>query len=130
MRRPYQKAVSLFILIVSLMMSLGAYGLNSSVVIHELDHARQSSLPTGDHHYDHHYVSQIDAPDAPNPEPLSDAEHKLLHALTHFEQLPSWTFVGLGEPTPGLAPALPTLLTLLPAALESPFRPPRNTSLT
>ena len=121
MRRSYQKAVSLFMLIVSLMMSLGAYGLDSTMLIHELDHDRQASVVSGDHHH----MSQLDAADIPNPEPLSDAEHKLLHALNHFEQLPSWTFVGLGEPTPRLAPALPSLLTLLPAALESPFRPPR-----
>lgn len=126
MRRPYQKAVSLFMLMLSLMMSLGAYSFNSTVLFHELDHERQTSVVAGDHHH----LPQLDIPDTPNPDPLSDAEHKLLHALNHFEQLPSWTFVGLGEPVPRLAPALPSLLTLLPAALESPFRPPRNTSLT
>ena len=126
MRRSYQKAVSLFMLIVSLMMSLGAYGLDSTMLIHELDHDRQTNVVSGDHHH----MPQLDVPDTPDPEPLSDAEHKLLHALNHFEQIPSWTFVGLGEPTPRLAPALPYLLTLLPAALESPFRPPRSTSLT
>ena len=122
MRRSYQKAVSLFMLMVSLMMSMGAYGLDSTMLIHELDHDRQTNVVSGDHHH----MPQLDAPDNPNPEPLSDAEHKLLHALNHFEQIPSWTFVGLGEPTPRLAPALPYLLTLLPAALESPFRPPRS----
>ena len=121
MRRSYQKAVSLFMLMVSLMMSMGAYGLDSTMLIHELDHDRQTSVVSGDHHH----MPQLDVPDNPNPEPLSDAEHKLLHALNHFEQIPSWTFVRLGEPTPRLAPALPYLLTLLPAALESPFRPPR-----
>ena len=121
MRRSYQKAVSLFMLMVSLMMSLGAYGLDSTILIHELDHERQTGVVSGAHHH----MPQLDVPDYPNPEPLSDAEHKLLHALNHFEQIPSWTFVRLGEPTPRLAPALPSLLTLLPAALESPFRPPR-----
>lgn len=120
MRRPYQKTVSLFMLMLSLMVSLGAYGFDSTLVIHEMDHDRQTSVVSGDHHH-----PQLDVPDNPNPEPLSDAEHILLHALNHFEQLPSWTFVGLGEPTPRLAPALPYLLTLLPTALESPFRPPR-----
>ena len=126
MCRPYQKAVSLFMLMVSLMMSMGAYGLDSTMLIHELEHDRQTNVVSGGHHH----MPQLDAPDNPNPEPLSDAEHKLLHALNHFEQIPSWTFVGLGEPTPRLAPALPYLLTLLPAALESPFRPPRSISLT
>lgn len=126
MRRSYQKAVSFFMLMVSLTMSLGAYGLNSTLLIHELDHDRQSNVVSSDHHH----MPRLDVPDKPDPEPMSDAEHILLHALNHFEQIPSWTFVGLGEPTPRLAPALPTLLTLLPAALESPFRPPRNTSLS
>ena len=121
MRRSYQKAVSFFMLIVSLMVSLGANSLDSSMLIHEMDHDRQTSVVSGSHHH----MPQLDGQDIPNPQPLSDAEHKLLHALNHFEQLPSWTFVGLGEPTPRLAPALPYLLTLLPAALESPFRPPR-----
>lgn len=125
MRRPYQKAVSLLMLLVSLIASLGAYGFDSTMLIHEMDHDRQTNVVSGDHHP----VPQLDVQDIPNPPPLSDAEHILLHALNHFDQFPSWTFVGLSEPTLRQAPALPYLLTLLAAALESPFRPPRSTSL-
>ena len=121
MRRIHRKTISLFMLIVFIAMSFGAYGPQSKWVIHELHHDPLTTAASTDPHH----ASQLDLNDHPNHEPLSDAEHKLLHALNHFEQLPSWTFVGLGEPTPRLAPALPSLLTLLPAALESPFRPPR-----
>ena len=95
-------------------MSFGAYGFNSKWIAHELDH-------------DH--APQLAAEDNPAPEPLSDVEHKLLHALSHCEQFSSSAFSGLGEPPARIVPLLPSLLTLLPAELESPFRPPRSTSL-
>ncbi len=121
MRHIHRKTISLLMLIVFIAMSFGAYGPQSKWVIHELHHDPLTTAAATDPPH----ASLLDDQDNPNHEPLSDAEHKLLHALNHFEQLPSWTFVGLGEPTPRLAPALPSLLTLLPAALESPFRPPR-----
>jgi hypothetical protein len=125
MRSLHRKTVSLLMLIVFIAMSFGSYGLKSKWIAHELGHDSQAVVS-----FDHHHAPELGAQHTPDAEPTSDAEHKLLHALNHIEQFPSWTFVGLEEPTPRLAPALPYLLTLLPAALESPFRPPRITSLT
>lgn len=125
MRSLHRKTVSLLMLIVFIAMSFGSYGLKSKWIAHELGHDPQAVASI-----DHHHTHELEVQSTPDAEPTSDAEHKLLHALNHIEQFPSWTFVGLGETAPGLAPALPYLLTLLPAALESPFRPPRITSLT
>ena len=125
MRSPHRKTTSLLILIVFFVMSFGAYGFNSKWVAHELDH---------DHHaptlsIDHDHAAQLDAEGNPDPEPLNDVEHKLLHALSHCEQFASSVLGGLGEPPARIVPVPPSLLTLLPAELESPFRPPRSTSL-
>jgi len=122
MRSPHRKTISLLMLIIFFVMSVGAYGFNSKWVAHELDHDRQTATVLADH------APQLDAEGNPEPEPLSDAEHKLLHALNHYEQFPGSAFNVLGEPPARIVPLLPSLLTLLPAELESPFRPPRSTS--
>lgn len=125
MRRPYHKAVLLFMLIVSLMMSVGAYQLNARGLMHDLAHATQTP-PAGDHEHELQRTSQ----NTSTPQPLSDAEHTLFHVLSYCEQLPSLTFTAFNVPPARIIPAMPDLLTLPPAALESPFRPPRRTSLT
>ncbi len=112
-------------LVTFFVMSFGAYGFNSKWLAHELNHAHQSLDVLADH--DH--APPLEAQGNPNPEPMSDAEHKLLHAYCHAEQFVSSVFTGLGELSSQAAPSRPGLLTLRPSALESPFRPPRSPSL-
>ena len=109
-------------LIIFFVMGLGAYGFNSKWLAH--DHDREALTAS----VDHNHASQLNAQGNPDPEPLSDTEHKLLHALGHFDPFPGSAFSGLVEPPVRMAPLQPHLLTLLPAELESPFRPPRSTS--
>ena len=125
MRSPHRKPISLLMLIIFFVMNFGVYGFNSKWVAHELDHDRH--VPTAS--IDHDHAPQLNAENNPDPEPLTDAEHKLLHALSHCEQFTCSAFNVLGEPPARIVPLLPSLLTLLPAELESPFRPPRSTSL-
>lgn len=125
MRGPRQKSIALFMLIVTFAMSLGAYGFNSKWLTHDLDHERQMTAAA----IDLNHASQLDTQDTPGPKPLSDAEHKLLHVLNYCEQIPGSTFKSPGEPPAQIVPAHPGLLTLRLAVLESPFRPPRITSL-
>lgn len=124
MRGRTLKTVALFMLFVSLVMSVGAYQLNARGLMHDLAHATQTP-PAGDHEHELARASQSTS----TPQPLSDAEHRLFHVLSYCEQLPSLTFA-LNPPPERVLPVTPDLLTLLPAALESPFRPPRNTSLS
>ncbi len=125
MRSPHRKAISLLMLIMFFVMSFGAYGFSSKWLTHELDHDRHT--PTAS--IDHDHTPQLDAEGNPATEPLSDAEHKLLHALSHCEQFACSVLNGLGEPLARIVPVLPSLLSLLPAELESPFRPPRSAFL-
>lgn len=124
MRSAHRKAVSLLMLITFMVMSFGAYSFSSKWVAHELDHNQLSHAVLDD---DHHQAPQLETQDDPASDPMSDAEHKLLHAYYHAEQFVSSPFTGLGEPSTQAAPSGPGLLTLRPSALESPFRPPRRT---
>ena len=125
MRGRSQKTIALIMIFISLVMSVGAYQLNSKWLMHDLAHATQTP-PSGNHQHELQLASQ----NTSTPQPLSEAEHKLFHVLSYCEQLPSLTFAAFNEPPLRITPAMPDLLTLLPAALESPFRPPRSTSLT
>jgi hypothetical protein len=120
MRSAHRKAISLLMLIIFFVMGLGAYGFNSKWLAHELDHDREEFAAS----IDHDHAPQLDVQGNPDTEPLSDTEHKLLHALSHFEQFPSSAFNRLEAPSARTAPLSPGLITLLPAELESPFRPP------
>ena len=124
MRSAHRKAVSLLMLITFMVMSFGAYSFSSKWVAHELDHNQLSHAVLDD---DHHQAPLLETQDDPASDPMSDAEHKLLHAYYHAEQFVSSPFTGLGEPPTQAAPSGPGLLTLRPSALESPFRPPRRT---
>lgn len=120
----HQKAVSLLMLFTFIVMSFGAYGFNSKWLAHELDHNQLTHALLADHHP----APQLATPGNPDADPMSDAEHKLLHAYCHAEQFVNPVFTGIGEPSIQAPPSRPSLLTLSPSALESPFRPPRNTS--
>lgn len=125
MRSSYRKCVSLLILATFIVMSVGAYGLGAKWLAHEFDHA-QASL---DVLADHDHTPSFDAQGSPHPEPLSDAEHKQLHAYGHAEQFVSTDFDGPAASSVHTVPSRPELLSVLPSVLESPFRPPRSASL-
>ncbi len=125
MRSPNRKSIALLMLIIFVVMSLGAYGFNSKWLAHELDHERRVSVALADH--DH--ALQLDREGSPAPEPLSDAEHKLLHALYHGQHFVNSVFYGLGISSARSVPLPPVLLALPPAEFESPFRPPRGLAL-
>lgn len=124
MRSPPRKAVSVLVLIIFLM-GICAHGFNSEWLAHEIDHHREILLAS----IDHGHAAQP-APDG-NPEsvPSNDAEHKLLHALGHFESVSSAAFNGFGESPARTGPLLLSLLAPPPAETESPYRPPRSTTL-
>jgi len=125
MRSPSRKSIAFLMLIIFVVMSLGAYGFNSKWLAHELDHDRQASIALADH--DH--AAQFDSKSSTAPKPLSDAEHKLLHALCHGQHFVNSVFYGLGISSARTVPMLPVLLALPPAEFESPYRPPRSLAL-
>lgn len=122
---PSRKSIALVMLIIFAVMSLGAYGFNPKWLAHELDHQRQAPIALADH--DH--APQLDRESGPAPEPLSDAEHKLLHALCHGQHFVNSVFYGLGISSARMVPLPPVLLALPPAEIESPYRPPRSPAL-
>ncbi len=125
MRSPSRKSIALVMLIIFVVMSLGAYGFNSKWLAHELDHERQAPIAL----VDHDHTPQPDRESSPVPEPLSDAEHKLLHALYHGQYFVNSVFYGLGISSARTVHLSPVLLALPPAEFESPYRPPRNVAL-
>lgn len=112
-------------LVTFIVMSVGVYGFSAKWLAHELDHAHQSL----DVLADHHHAPSFEAQDSPNSEPMSDAEHKLLHACSHAEHFVSSNFDGLEASSDRTTPPRPELRALFSIALEFPFRPPRNTFL-
>lgn len=122
---PSRKSIALAMLIIFIVMSLGAYGFNPKWLAHELDHERQAPIALADH--DH--APLLDRESTPVPEPLSEAEHKLLHALYHGQHFVNSVFHGLGISSTRTVPLPPVLLALPPAEFESPYRPPRSLAL-
>lgn len=112
-------------LVTFLVMGSGAYGFSAKWVAHELDHT--TALALADHSHD----TPLDARDgnSDTPQPLSDSEHRLLHALGHCEPGPHSSFDKPRAITARPAPLLPTLHALHSADPEPSFRPPRSTSL-
>ncbi len=123
MNNPRRRTVSLLVLIAFFVMSVGAYGFNSKWFDHEIDHAQHSIDLQGDHSHEFKRVAQGD----PAPEPMSDVEHKLLHAYCHAEHYVAPILYDLPEPAIQATPVWPYLLTRLLPTPESPFRPPRIT---
>ena len=107
-------------LITFFVMSFGAYGFNSKWVAHELDHA--TVFASADHSHETPLDARDDNPDG--PQPLSDSEHRLLHALGHCEPGPHSFFDEPRASTARSAPLPPTLQVVLSAYPESSFRPP------
>lgn len=121
MRTARQKIASLLLLVTFVVMGFGAYGFSSAWLAHEIDHAQQASgEPAG-----HAHLAPLDAGSTSHSEPLSDAEHQLLHAYSHADPFVSPVVAVSVESTGAVAPARRHLPPLREPALASPFRPPR-----
>ena len=107
------------------LVGLGAFSFSPKWLAHELDHDRQTLEVLTDH--DH--APQPDSKGGPNPEPLSNTEHELLHSACHLQPLLfSSILCGFGESPARTTLMLSRLLPLPTAEIEPPFRPPRTTS--
>ncbi len=106
---------------------LGVSGFNSKLLAHELDHDHDSRAAMAV--VDHDHALPLSTNGSSDPEPLSDIEHRLLHAANHCQPLPSPTVKFFWEPLARTISMLPSLPVLPPAALEPPFRPPRSPAL-
>ena len=124
-----KKAVLLLVLAV-FVTGIGAPGFNSKSLAHELDHERhESGMLAG--HYHHYDADGLPANSDHASEPLSDAEHHLLHSACHFPPLlVSSLFDRIGASPVRDAPILSQML--LPPTVEPKplFRPPRITNRT
>ena len=124
MRHSSRTIVALIILVI-FVASLGVSGVSSKRLAHELDHDGGAAMSV----VDHDHAPPLITDGSTGPEPLSDIEHRLLHAANHLQPLPSSTIEFSWEPPAHMMP-LSSSLPVLPAAeLEPPFRPPRNTAL-
>lgn len=124
MRASSRKIVSSLMLMIFLM-GLGAHGFNSKWLAHALDHDCQTFGGLADH--DH--APGFNANGDPDPEPLSETEHQLLHGAGYVEPLLlSSSLDGFGALPARVAPMLSRWFALPLVDLEPPFRPPRSTS--
>lgn len=90
---------------------------------HEFDHDRLALAQTYDHTHDSSFYA--DPQNGEDNQPFDDAEHKLLHVLSHCAQAPCDWQLPLVEPLaetppPSMVPAIVTATT------EPLFRPPRS----
>lgn len=121
MRRLYRQAVSLFVLITFSVMNLGAYGFSSKWISHELDHA--VAFASADH------VHEVQDASSNTPQPLSDSEHHLLHALGHCQPGPHLSLEPYRASPLRLTLFMPELHAMRSTDPRYSFRPPRSTSL-
>lgn len=122
MRNLQHKIIPL-LLLSFVVVSLSAYTPGSRALMHQLDHDRHPFGLSGDHA--HQLASQADDPF--KPQPLSDLEHRLLHALSQFEPVLDGS-VSMPALLHADTPPAPPPQFLLPSRVaESPFRPPRST---
>ena len=99
-----------------------AYHFNSERFSHELDH----DTHTFEISHNHSHTSLIDN-EEPKSKSLSDADHQLLHSISHFQPyLASSVFNGTGNLFLQINPVLSHVLLLPLADIEPLFRPPRN----
>lgn len=123
MHRSARTILSLLVF-VFLLTSMGARGMLSKELVHDLDHHGQTSIALlGSAH--------MGAPEAggnPKSEPLDEIEHQLLHAVSTLYVLASATASFSWDASAQiLAPASSS--TGLPIAeIETPFRPPRSSA--
>ena len=107
--------------------SLGVSGFNSKRLAHDLDHDHDGRAVMAV--VDHQHASPLGTNGSSDPEPLSDIEHRLLHAVHYYDPLPSSTVTVFWEPRARTMPVLSGLAVLPPAEPEPPFRPPRTPAL-
>ena len=107
--------------------SVGVSGFNSKRLAHDLDHGHDSRAAMA--FVDHQHTSPLGTNGSSDPVPLSDIEHRLLHAVHYYDPLPSSTVTVFWEPHARTLPLLPSLAVLPPAEPELPFRPPRTPAL-
>ena len=113
-----------FLMVVMLMTGVGARGFDSSWVSHELELVGKFPL-TGSVNYDHGHQSSNSG--APDKEPLSETEHQLLHAASHFaEPFPLPAMSGIPAVPSGSFQSWFVLRTPPTTKFERTFRPPRN----
>ena len=122
MRGWSRKVIALIALAVFLA-SFGASGFSSARLAHDLDHDGQT---VGS---DHYHLPPLSIDGNSDPEPLSDVEHRLLHAVSNCEPFPGSAITILMEPYARTIPTLSSLSALPPVEPESPFRPPRTPTL-
>jgi hypothetical protein len=124
MRASTRKSISLLMLIISVVMSLGAYGFNSKWLAHELDHDQQALPTLADHD---HSLAQVAQGNDLDPEPLSATDHQLLHASEHLQTpLIGSHFDRFKGPSAQMGPPPPPLLAPSQVELGRLFRPPRS----
>ena len=111
--------------------SLVVSGFNSKQLAHELAHDGRTStaMAAADHNHNHDHALPLSTNDSSDPEPLSDIEHRLLHAVHYYDRIPSSTVAVLGTPPARTKPLLSNFTALPPAEREPPFRPPRTPAL-
>ena len=123
MRASSKRIVSLITLII-FMMGVLTFHFNSALFAHELDH---------EIHYfamadDHVHTSLFDD-DEPGSKPLSNADHKLLHSVGHFQPfLTNSIFVGYGDLSLRIAQVVLNTLLVPLTEIEPFFRPPRTSN--
>lgn len=122
MRGWSRKVIALIALAVFLA-SFGASGFSSARLAHDLDHDGQT---VGSDHY-HSPPLSIDGNS--DPEPLSDVEHRLLHAVSVCEPFPGSTIPMFWGARARTILALSGSPVLPPVEPEPPFRPPRTVTL-
>lgn len=124
-----KKAVLLLVLAV-FVTGIVTPGFNSKSLAHELDHERHEAAMPADH-YHHVDADGLAANSNHDSEPLSDAEHHLLHSACHFPSLlVSSLFDRIGASPVRDAPILSFMLPLPSVEPEPLFRPPRITNRT
>ena len=124
MRSQRHKSVSILMLVI-FVMGVCAHGFNSKWLAHEFEHHNEMLFQS----IDLGHAPQPSSEDNPESAPSNDAEHKLLHALGHFESVSSSPVSALGDLSARVPPLLLSLLAPPPAEIESLYRPPRSTSL-
>ena len=118
MGRAHRRVISLLLLAIFSWVSFAAHAFSPKWLSHEMDHERGAIVALADQGRDH---------EEPASEPLSDAEHSLLHALGYLDPAPHSLSIGLGERLAGTILSAPGFPAPPSAELDSPFRPPRGT---
>jgi hypothetical protein len=123
--QPQQRASRAVLLLVIFLMSWAAYALNAKWLAHEMSSAHTNLTPLY-HDHQHDRLAAKGIQNMPGKTlPFGDAEHKLLHALSHFAQAPCAAFDALSAPSPHASFLVENFLPPPARWLEPLRRPPR-----